>query len=472
MTSLMKAVWFSTLLSFASAAEAYYTEPAPAEPFSQAELDQILAPIALYPDSLLSQILMAATYPQDVEEAASWSRAHPELNGDEAVRAVENEPWDPSVVSLVAFPQVLAMMDERRDWAERLGEAFIQQPDAVMDTVQQLRARADAAGNLRSSDEIVVQQQGEYYVIEPPTPEVVYVPYYDPRYVYGNWWWPNYQPVYWDPWYGYSYQPGYGAFGWGYGVGISSGFFFGALDWRHRALRYSSHRPWYYHGRDYRRGHRWTHDRDHRDRRWREGAAPRWRDSDRRWGDRDRRGDRDPRWRDGDRRRRDRDGGRPASNDAPRGTRPTYDRRDAASQNTTIAPPAARTSPGVFGPPRTQAPPPAATRPLTRQASPRYSTNGVPASRPQHRGDPARQYPRAPQVQGAPAARQRAAPQAQPSAPAVQRYAPPAQPPTPQAAPQTRSTAPQPAPADRVKEPAAAEASPAPAPARGGARHR
>jgi uncharacterized protein DUF3300 len=276
---LARLVWCSAVVLFASAASAQQPrDPGYRHSFSQAELDQMLAPIALYPDSLLSQILMAATYPGDVFEAASWSRANPDLDGDTAVRAVENEPWDPSVISLVAFPQVLAMMDERREWTERLGDAYVAQPGQMMDTIQELRARADAVGSLRTTDEVIVQRQGNDYVIEPPTPEVVYVPYYDPRTAYGTWWWSDYQPVYWSPWAGYSWSPRYGGLGWGYGVTIGSGFFFGAFDWPRRYTRYSNHRPWYYHGhRDYRPGNRWTHDRDHRWRNDRRGDG-RWRD--------------------------------------------------------------------------------------------------------------------------------------------------------------------------------------------------
>ena len=270
MRNLVK--WLASIAAavFASAALAQ----APRATFAQPELDQMLAPIALYPDSLLSQILMAATYPQDVAEAASWSRAQGGLRGDQAVRAAEDRPWDPSVVSLVAFPDVLAMMDERREWTARLGDAFLAQPDQVMDTVQELRARADAAGNLQSSRELVVQRQGEDYVIEPPSPDYFYVPYYDPRVVYGDWWWSDWPPVFWNPWPGYSWRYGYHGFGWGPRLYIGSGFFFGAFDWRHRYVRYASHRPWYYRGNDWRGGYRWTRGHDGRDgRNWRDGRG-------------------------------------------------------------------------------------------------------------------------------------------------------------------------------------------------------
>ena len=269
MGALVKGMWLSLMVLFASAALAQAPGGEYRRPYSQAELDQVLAPIALYPDSLLSQILMASTYPQDVAEAASWSRANSGIRGDAAVRAVENEPWDPSVISLVAFPEVLAMMDERRDWAERLGEAYLAQTEQVMETVQELRRRADEAGTLRTTEEIVVQRQGDDYVIEPPTPEVVYVPYYDPRVAYGSWWWSDYPPVYWNPWPGYAWHPGYSGFAWGYGVTLGPSFFFGSIDWPRRYIRYSHYKPWYFHRHDFRRGDRWRHD--HRgDRRWRD----------------------------------------------------------------------------------------------------------------------------------------------------------------------------------------------------------
>ena len=208
--------------------------PPPAAPaFSQAELDQMLAPIALYPDELLSQVLMAATYPLEVVEAARWSRAHPGLRAEQAVAAAADQPWDPSVKSLLAFPQILSMMDQKLDWTQRLGNAFLAQEPQVMDTVQQLRQRAYAAGNLQSNERQVVQQQAGSIVIAPVAPQVVYVPYYDPLIVYGGWWWPAYPPVYWPPWPGYVVAPAPG-FWWGMGVGISVGFFFGAFDWPHR----------------------------------------------------------------------------------------------------------------------------------------------------------------------------------------------------------------------------------------------
>jgi uncharacterized protein DUF3300 len=195
----------------------------------------MLAPIALYPDSLLSQIFMASTYPLEVVEAARWSRANPGLKGEEAVNAVEHRDWDPSVKSLAAFPQVLTMMDQQLEWTARLGDVFIAQEPQVMETVQNLRQKAYAAGNLRSTQQAYVVQEGDALAIEPASPEVVYVPYYDPRVAYGSWWWPAYPPVYWAPWPGYYAYPGYPVgFAWGVGITVGVGFFFGACDWRHR----------------------------------------------------------------------------------------------------------------------------------------------------------------------------------------------------------------------------------------------
>jgi hypothetical protein len=216
--------------------------------FSQQELDQMLAPIALYPDSLLSQILMASTYPIEVVQAARWSKANPGVSGDQAVQAVEQNNWDASVKSLVAFPQVIAMMDEKLDWMERLGDAFLSQQQQVMNTVQELRQKAQAAGNLQSNQNVRVEEpQGQTIVIEQANPQVVYVPYYNPTVVYGPWWYPEYPPVYWGPWPGYYARPGFGTgFFWGSGITISTGFFFGGFDWPHRHVNVVNVHNYYY----------------------------------------------------------------------------------------------------------------------------------------------------------------------------------------------------------------------------------
>jgi len=217
--------------------------------YSQAELDQMLAPVALYPDPLLSQLLMAATYPLEVAEAARWSRANPGLQGDAAVRAAQDEDWDPSVKSLLAFPQVLQRMDEKAGWTRNLGDAFLVQEAQVMDTVQQLRRRAQSAGTLQPGDQFAVQQQGQLISLLPASPDQVYVPYYDPWVAYGPWWWPAYPPVVWAPWPGYVriYRPGLRVgFWWGAPVGLSANFFFGNFDWRRRAVRVAHPAAYYY----------------------------------------------------------------------------------------------------------------------------------------------------------------------------------------------------------------------------------
>lgn len=229
--------------------------PAEGNPtFSQQELDQMLAPIALYPDSLLSQVLMAATYPLEVVQAARWSSANSALKGDAAVQAVDSQNWDPSIKSLVAFPQVLQTLDQKIEWTERLGDAFLAQQSQVMDTVQKLRQKAQEAGNLSSNSQIQVTQSEDSIEVEAANPDVVYVPYYDPAVVYGYWWWPDYPPVFWAPWYGYSW---YGRFAWGIGIGIRADFFYGSWDWR-------THRVYDHDRRHTGDGHPWQHDPGHR----------------------------------------------------------------------------------------------------------------------------------------------------------------------------------------------------------------
>jgi hypothetical protein len=199
--------------------------------YSQPELDALLAPIALQPDGVVSQVLMAATYPEDVAAAAAWSRANAHLRGDDAVRAAAPEPWDPSVKSLLAFPDLLARMDESPQWLRDLGEAFLGQQAQVMDTVQGLRRRAQANGQLVTTNDTAVYQQGEAIVVQPRA-EVVYVRYYDPYIVYGPWWWgPYYRPVIWRPW-----TP--------YPVVVVRGFFYSQPDWHHHYVRVI-HRPVY-----------------------------------------------------------------------------------------------------------------------------------------------------------------------------------------------------------------------------------
>jgi uncharacterized membrane protein YgcG len=198
---------------------------------SNQQLDSLTAPIALYPDPLLAQVLMAATYPTEVGSAAAWSKAHASMTGDEAVKAVASQPWDPSVQSLVAFPQVLATMASKPDWVKQIGDAFIAQPNDVMDSVQRLRKQAHEAGNLKSGDQQKVVVAQNTIQIQPANPQVVYVPTYNPAFVYGPWLYPAYPPVYIPPPPGYAIATGFAA-GLAFGTGIAvTNALWGGFNW-------------------------------------------------------------------------------------------------------------------------------------------------------------------------------------------------------------------------------------------------
>jgi len=204
--------------------------------FRQEELDQMLAPVALYPDPLLAQILVAATYPTQVTEADRWVRENADLKGDALNNALDGMDWDLSVKALVPFPQVLSMMDDKLSWTDRLGEAFLAQQADVMDTIQKLRSRAQAAGNLKSTPEQTVLVKGDSIEIAPANPEMVYVPYYDPAAIYGAWWYPAYPPYAWYPFGGPVIS--YGLFGFAAGFAVASAWNWGwgHWDWGHRSM--------------------------------------------------------------------------------------------------------------------------------------------------------------------------------------------------------------------------------------------
>lgn len=233
--------------------------------FSKEELAQMLAPVALFPDALLSQVLMASTYPLEVVEADRWVKKNAGLEGDALDEALVDKEWDPSVKSLCHFPSILSSMSDKIAQTTRLGDAFLAQQDDVMAMVQELRAKAREAGNLKSTKEQNVVVEKETIIIESANPEVVYVPSYDPYYVYGPWWYPAFPPYYWWP------RPaiiGSGLVFWpGIFVGISIGYwsYFDwhdhviIIDWR-RAHKFHRHRP----DRDGRDRDRWRHDAEHR----------------------------------------------------------------------------------------------------------------------------------------------------------------------------------------------------------------
>src|SRR6476620_6860848 len=199
--------------------------------FSREELEQMVAPIALYPDALVAQILMASTYPLEVVSAARWVKANPKVTGKALEDAMQKETWDASVKSLCAFPQVIEMMNSKLDWTQKRGDAFLGQQKDVMAAVQALRVKAEAAGNLKNSKEQVVtkevQNNTTIVKIEPATPEVVYVPTYNPTVVYGAWPYPAYPPVAYYPPY---YAPGAALMTFGVGMAVGAALW-GDWDW-------------------------------------------------------------------------------------------------------------------------------------------------------------------------------------------------------------------------------------------------
>lgn len=208
---------------------------------TQQQLQQLVAPIALYPDALLAQVLTASTYPLEVTMAARWSEKNQNLKGAALEDAMQKQPWDPSVKGLTSAPQVLAMMNEKLDWTNQLGEAFLAQPDDVQNAIQALRSQAETTGNLKSGKEQKVRRVAappstgyvgppEYIVIEPMEPDYINVPVYDPLVVYGSGYWaPAYAPFFWyPPWWTVGAAFGFGAalfvgpalyyhYNWGYG---------------------------------------------------------------------------------------------------------------------------------------------------------------------------------------------------------------------------------------------------------------
>jgi uncharacterized membrane protein YgcG len=198
------------------------TEQRQQQLLDKAQLDQLVAPIALYPDPLLAQVLMASTYPLEVVQADRWVKAKKSLKGDKLKAALDKQDWDASVKELVSTPTVLAMMNDQLDWTQALGDAVLAQQADVMDAIQRLRSKAQANGKLETTKQqkvTVKQNQGSAPIIEiePASPNVVYVPYYNPSVVYGDWPYPDYPPYYYPP-----------ASGWVVGGAIATGLAWGA----------------------------------------------------------------------------------------------------------------------------------------------------------------------------------------------------------------------------------------------------
>ncbi|MBI5056046.1 MAG: DUF3300 domain-containing protein [Nitrospirae bacterium] len=258
-------------------------EPEQTNRFGEEELAQMLAPIALYPDSLIAQILMASTYPLEVVEAERWLNQHKDLKGDALNDALKEKTWDPSVKSLCHFPDVLFAMSDKLDQTGKLGDAFISQEDEVMAAIQKLRRKAEEQGNLKTTKEQQVIIEKEIIRIEPAAPEVVYVPVYDPLYVYGPWWYPAYPPYYWY------YPPGFvftsGVIWFGPRVSIGIGFFpWVWFDWPYHHIYVDIHKTSRFHRFDRRRDFDrrvWVHNPSHR-----RGVAYRDRTTSQRYGSR------------------------------------------------------------------------------------------------------------------------------------------------------------------------------------------
>lgn len=206
----------------------------------EGQIEQLVGPIALYPDPLLTQVLMAATYPLEVVEAARWSHDNSMIKGQALQDAMQAQSWDPSVKALTAIPQTLQMMNDKLDWTQQLGDAFLAQQQDVLNAVQKLRAQAQAAGNLQSTPQQVVTTEAPEVgaaasgprpiVIEPVNPDVYYVPVYDPAVAYGAWSYPEYPPFNWTP-------PGFVAsnvVSFAAGVAVGSAIWGGCNWWQNR----------------------------------------------------------------------------------------------------------------------------------------------------------------------------------------------------------------------------------------------
>src|SRR5712692_4862080 len=206
---------------------------------SPQELQQLVAPIALYPDALVAQVLAASMYPTEIVEADRWMQNHSDLKGEKLAEEVDKQPWDPSVKALAQFPSVLENMDKNLPWTSSVGDAYANDPQGVTDAVQTMRQQARNAGNLKSTEQENVSDQDGTIDIEPANPDVVYVPAYDPWLVYGA-------PIVAYP--GWYPVPGIflGGVGIGFGIGFGVGFFGGfGWGWHHWGYDWHGHRVIY-----------------------------------------------------------------------------------------------------------------------------------------------------------------------------------------------------------------------------------
>jgi hypothetical protein len=212
--------------------------------FTTAELEQMLAPIALYPDTLLTHILMATTYPIEVVDAERWLTKNQHLSAQELADAAEDKDWDASVKALLPFPNVLKKLSDDLYWMRNVGDAFLQDEAQVLASVQRLRKQADQAGNLDSMDNVKVIRESRTIIIEPRQPDIIYVPYYDTRVVYGQWRWSHYPPIFWH--HPVHYVSHHGPYYWHNPVHLTVGLFFGAVHWNNHHVVVHHHKSRYY----------------------------------------------------------------------------------------------------------------------------------------------------------------------------------------------------------------------------------
>jgi hypothetical protein len=254
--------WSSTAMAQATASNQ--------QRLSAEQIDQMMAPVALYSDPLLAQVLMASTYPLEVVQADRWAKSHRGLKGDALTAALAKESWDDSVKSLVQVPNVLAMMADKLDWTQKVGDAVLAQQADVMDSIQRLRSRAKANDKLQSSSQQTVnvqtENQKDYIVIEPTSPTEIYVPYYQPAVVYGDWPYPAYPPLYFAPPPGYV-TAGALAAGVAFGVGVAAGYaLWGHCNWAGHNINVVSNRSVNINNfnRNTANFNKWEHNPDHR----------------------------------------------------------------------------------------------------------------------------------------------------------------------------------------------------------------
>ncbi|MEP0355447.1 MAG: DUF3300 domain-containing protein [Paraglaciecola sp.] len=239
---------------------------------AQAEIDQMLAPIALYPDTLLSHILVASTYPLEVVQAARWRKANPSLDAEQVLDDPATQGWDPSVQALVPFNDLLQTLSDDLKWLQELGEAFLFNEEQVLSSIQALRQKAYALGTLKDSEYLNVELQDSEVIIEPVQKEVVYVPYYDTRVVYGSWWWHHRQP---HRWHRPLHSVLVSGFYWSLGFHIRPSFYFGGFFWpkRHVFADYNYRRDSTKHWSNHKtkthkvkikESQRWAHNSKHR----------------------------------------------------------------------------------------------------------------------------------------------------------------------------------------------------------------